>query len=228
MKLSKLLGQLTIPVPVVEDQEIDNITFHSAEVRQGDLFFAISGFASDGHRYIQDALAAGAVAIIGEKEMNSLPVPYFRVRNARLALAKLASEFYGNPSSNHTVIGITGTNGKTTTAHMIRHIIEYAGHSCSLFGTVERYVNGKSLPSKMTTYDAVQLQRWMAESNDEYVVMEASSHGLAQHRVDGVSFDYALFTNLSHEHLDFHRTLEKYFESKGRLFSLLKSGGKRL
>lgn len=228
MKLSELLGVLSIQVPVEKNREIRNISFHSGDVRQGDLFVAISGFVSDGHRYIQDALDAGAVAVIGEKEIQSLPVPYFRVSNARLALGKMASEFYGNPSSNHIVIGITGTNGKTTTAHMVRHIIEYTGHSCSLFGTVECYVNGKSFLSKMTTYDAVQIQRWIAQSNDENVVIEASSHGLAQHRLDGVSFDFALFTNLSHEHLDFHQTLEQYFKSKEKLFFLLKSGGEAI
>lgn len=126
------------------------------------------------------------------------------------------------------MIGITGTNGKTTTAHMIRHILEYALQSCSLFGTVERYMNGESSPSAMTTYDAVQLQQWLHQSRDNHVIMEVSSHGLEQHRVDGMMFDFALFTNLSHEHLDYHNTLDHYFLAKQRLFYLLKDGGKAI
>ena len=133
-----------------------------------------------------------------------------------------------HPYRKHTMIGITGTNGKTTTTHMIRHILEYALQSCSLFGTVERYMNGVSSSSSMTTYDAIQLQQWLQRSNDNHVIMEVSSHGLAQHRVDGILFDYALFTNLSHEHLDYHHTLEQYYQAKKRLFDLLKDDGEAI
>lgn len=148
--------------------------------------------------------------------------------NSRLALAKLGSAFFGNPFKNHTMIGITGTNGKTTTAHMIRHLLEYAKLSCSLFGTIECYINGESYPSTMTTHDAIQIQRWLHESKDENVVMEVSSHSLVQHRVGGILFDYAIFTNLTHEHLDYHSTMLEYFKAKERLFSLLKNGGEAI
>ncbi|MED1694428.1 Mur ligase family protein [Brevibacillus agri] len=189
---------------------------------------AIPGVHIGGHHFIEDAISAGARAVIGERAMEFLAVPYFQVPDARLALSLLAAELYGHPDRNHTVIGITGTNGKTTTAHLIRHILEYSAQSCSLFGTVERYINGESYPSRVTTADPVQLMDWLRESNDENVVMEVSSHGLDQKRVDGMIFDFALFTNLSHEHhehLDYHRTFDYYFHAKARLFSLLKPGG---
>lgn len=228
MKLAQLLKVLFIEVSRDLDLEIGGVSFHSKQVKKGDLFVAIPGHDSDGHRYIKEAIETGAHAVIGEIALDSLPVPYFKVLNARLALAKLGAKFYGNPSQNHTIIGITGTNGKTTTAHMIRHILEHAGQTCSLFGTVECYINGESFPSKMTTYDATQLQRWLHQSIDENVVMEVSSHGLAQHRVDGILFDYALFTNLSHDHLDYHHSMVGYFEAKERLFSLLKNQGEAI
>jgi UDP-N-acetylmuramoyl-L-alanyl-D-glutamate--2,6-diaminopimelate ligase len=228
LRLSRLLEVLSIPVQESSDCDIQHIVFHSKQVQKGDLFVAVSGMRTDGHEYINDAILAGACAIIGEQAMGTLSVPYFKVSNTRLALAKLAAELYGHPYMKHTMIGITGTNGKTTTAHMIRHILEVAEQSCSLFGTVERYMNGKSSPSTMTTYDAVQLQQWLHQSKDNNLIMEVSSHGLAQHRVDGMKFDFALFTNLSHEHLDYHKTLDQYFIAKQRLFSLLKTGGEAI
>jgi UDP-N-acetylmuramoyl-L-alanyl-D-glutamate--2,6-diaminopimelate ligase len=228
MKLAHLLQALSLPLPKCEDVEINHITFDSKQVHKGGLFVAIPGFTSDGHDYIANAVLAGASAIIGERPISGLPIPYLKVPNARLALAELAAELYGHPDQDHTMIGITGTNGKTTTAYMIRHILEYAGQSCALFGTIERYTNKRKHPSLMTTPDAVTLQQWLLESIDHHVVMEVSSHGLSQSRVDGIRFDYAIFTNLSHEHLDYHQTLERYFESKARLFQLLKSRGEAL
>jgi UDP-N-acetylmuramoyl-L-alanyl-D-glutamate--2,6-diaminopimelate ligase len=228
LRLSRLLEVLSIPLDESFNCDIQHIVFNSNEAQKGDLFVAVPGLRTDGHAYIDDAIMGGASAVIGEQAMRSLPVPYFMVSNARLAIAKLAAELYGHPYRIHTMIGITGTNGKTTTAHMIRHILEYALQSCSLFGTVERYMNSESSLSNMTTYDAVQLQQWLHQSKDKHVIMEVSSHGLAQHRVDGMKFDFALFTNLSHEHLDYHSTLDHYFSAKQRLFYLLKDGGEAI
>lgn len=226
MKLSELMNELLVDVPPDQDREVRSITFNSKEVTPGDAFIAICGETADGHDYIPEAVKAGAVAVIGERELSvkQESVPYLRVPNARLALALSASKLFRDASRSPIVIGITGTNGKTTTAHMIHHLIEKADRSCSLFGTVECRMNGVAIPSAMTTHDSVQLHRWLSESRDEHVVMEVSSHGLAQHRVDGIRFDYGLFTNLTHEHLDYHRTMEHYFETKMRMFSLLKDG----
>lgn len=230
MKLNLVLKVLSMTLPPNFDLEIEirEITFHSKRVHPGDLFVAIPGLHSDGHDFIEDAVKAGACAVIGQRDIESLPVPYFKVSNSRVALAQLATERFGHPYRKHTMIGITGTNGKTTTAHMIRHILEYAEQTTSLFSTVELYRNGKTYPSTMTTYDAVQLQQWLSESKDDNVVMEVSSHGLVQHRVETINFDFALFTNLSHEHLDYHPTMDHYFNSKAHLFSMLKNKGEAI
>jgi UDP-N-acetylmuramoyl-L-alanyl-D-glutamate--2,6-diaminopimelate ligase len=226
MKLDQLLKVLTLSSPLYKDLEIRNVVFNSKQVQKDDLFVAIPGYNLDGHDFIDDAVLAGALAVIGEKtNFKSLQFPYFKVPNARRALSLLAAEVNGHPYRNRSMIGITGTNGKTTTAYMICHVLEFAQQSCTLFSTVKQYMNGKSCPSSMTTQDAVQLQQWLRESRDQNVVMEVSSHGLTQSRVDGIMFDFALFTNLSHEHLDYHRTFNAYFHSKARLFSLLKKGG---
>ncbi|MGQ7280002.1 Mur ligase family protein [Brevibacillus thermoruber] len=222
MRLDQLLKVLSFPFRTGLDLDIGKYAFHSKQVEKGDLFVAIPGVNTDGHHFIDDAISAGDCAVIGERAMVSLSVPYFQVSDARLALSLLAADLYGHPYRNHTMIGITGTNGKTITAHLIRYVIEYFGQSCSLFGTVERYINGESYPSRITTADPVQLMHWLHESRDDNVVMEVSFHGLVQKRVDRMNFDFALFTNLS---LDYHHTFDHYFHAKARLFSLLKHGG---
>lgn len=226
MKLQRLIDSIRSDTHLtVSNREITGISSHSAKVQYGNLFVAIPGLTVDGHDYIDSAIRSGAVAVVGEKPRPSVAVPYFRVPNARLALAQLASQFYGYPADRHTIVGITGTNGKTTTAYLLRHIFETAGTPCALFGTVTNIVNGELLPSESTTPDAVQLQKWLQDSRDPVVVMEVSSHGLQQERVSGTGFDYAIFTNLSHEHLDYHRNLYEYFQVKASLFKRLKSGG---
>ncbi|MDX8288734.1 UDP-N-acetylmuramoyl-L-alanyl-D-glutamate--2,6-diaminopimelate ligase [Metabacillus indicus] len=208
--------------------EITGIEANSAKVKEGCLFTAISGYARDGHDYIEDAIRRGAAAVIGEKDLTGLPVPYIRVENSRDSLANLAAHFYDYPSRKHIMIGITGTNGKTTTSFMLRHILQHAGYSCALFGTVHNVINGQAYSSKNTTPDALELQRLLAESKDEVVIMEVSSHGLSQKRLEGIEFDLGLFTNLAHEHLDYHNTIEEYFEVKQQLFSKLKQGGQAI
>ncbi|GGN92628.1 Mur ligase family protein [Saccharibacillus kuerlensis] len=226
MKLSHLLGTaLNHSCPVDADPNVCGLAFHSEQVRQGDLFVAIAGTGTDGHRYIADAVEAGACAVVCEHPPSYCAVPCIGVSNARLALALLSAEFYGHPGSERTLIGVTGTNGKTTTSHLIHHVLESTEQPAMLLGTVERRMNGRSYPSSMTTHDALQIQRWLRESRDSCAVLEVSSHGLDQHRVSGLRFDYAVFMNLSREHLDYHQTLEIYFRSKARLFQLLKPGG---
>ncbi len=226
MKLAKLLQDLDItPAISGEPVDISGISFHSGKVQPGHLFVAIKGYQVDGHQYIQDAIQKGAAAVIGEQEMEGISVPYYRTGNARKALGKLARTFYGNPADKHIMIGITGTNGKTTTSFMVRHILEYAGISSALLGTVGYIINGKKQKTDNTTPDAVSLQKMLYDSKDEAVVMEVSSHGIDQDRVGGEMFDYAVFTNLSHDHLDYHKSMDEYFNVKARLFSYLKDQG---
>ncbi|PTX58474.1 UDP-N-acetylmuramoylalanyl-D-glutamate--2,6-diaminopimelate ligase [Melghirimyces profundicolus] len=226
MKLKDVFHPLPVSVPAsAGDRSIRGIHFHSAKIQPGDLFVAIRGNEVDGHDFIMDAVRAGAVAVAGEKEVPDLPVPYIRVPDGRRALAHLAARFYGQPSDRHTVVGVTGTNGKTTTSHMLHHILRENGSSCTLIGTIHHRINGVEIPAANTTPDALSLQKWLAESRDPWVVMEVSSHGIVQHRTDRIGFDCAVFTNLSREHLDYHGNMEAYFQAKKRLFSQLKPSG---
>jgi UDP-N-acetylmuramoyl-L-alanyl-D-glutamate--2,6-diaminopimelate ligase len=207
--------------------DIYGLAFDSRKVKKGFLFFAISGNESDGHNYIKSAIRNGAAAIVGEKELDEeIPIPYFRVDNSRKYLTILANQFYEMPHKKHKLIGITGTNGKTTTAYMLHHILNHNGKTASLLGTAGNYLNGEKYESNLTTPDPISLQKMMYDSHDEFVLMEVSSHGLDQHRVFGPMFDYALFTNLSHEHLDYHDNLEEYYQTKKKLFRCLKENGK--
>ncbi|QOR64649.1 UDP-N-acetylmuramoyl-L-alanyl-D-glutamate--2,6-diaminopimelate ligase [Cytobacillus suaedae] len=225
--LKKLFQQIGLECD--EDIEINGIEFDSRKIKEGNLFVAISGHISDGHTFIQAAVDNGAAAIIGEKElMEEVSVPYYQVDNSRALLSQLANAFFQKPQYKHKMIGITGTNGKTTTAYMLHHILTTNGKSASLIGTVGYIINGKQHESALTTPDAITLQKMIYDSKDEYVVMEVSSHGLDQYRVACPMFDYAIFTNLTHEHLDYHLDLETYYQSKKKLFSCLKTEGKAI
>lgn len=204
---------------------VKGISNHSGTVQAGDVFVAISGYAVDGHEYIEQAIAAGAVAVVGEKEFESKTVPYIKVANTRAVLPVLAKRFYFPENDGKTFIGITGTNGKTTTSFMLKHILENAGHSCALFGTIHTYVNQTIYPTKNTTMDALEMYKRIAQSKDEFVIMEVTSHALLQHRVDGIPFDVCLFTNLSRDHLDYHRDMDDYFNAKKRLFQMMNPSG---
>jgi UDP-N-acetylmuramoyl-L-alanyl-D-glutamate--2,6-diaminopimelate ligase len=229
MKLSTLLENVTNTInESFHHIDIVGISTNSSSARPNELFVAISGYSVDGHGFIQDAINSGAIAIVGEKDMKGLSVPYIRVSNSRIALAKIASQFYGNPSRKHTVIGITGTNGKTTTSFMLKHIMESYNLTCSLFGSVMNIVNGQVFPSVNTTLDALELQRHLVLSTDDIIIMEVSSHGLSQYRVEEIEFDYCLFTNLDQDHLDYHRDMDEYFSVKARLFDQLKPKGKAI
>lgn len=228
MKLTHLLDGLT--VLKTEDSRLTGLSIEgladsSQEVKKGFLFIAIKGFKEDGHRHIQHAINKGAAAIIGEREISSLPVPYIQVPNSRIALGILAKNFYRNPASRKIMIGITGTNGKTTTSYLIKHLMEQNGFSCSVLGTIQNIVNGEAIKSDNTTPNSLVLQEMLSLSNDDAVIMEVSSHGLTQHRIEGIQFDLCLFTNLNHDHLDYHGSMESYFKAKSILFDHLKTDG---
>ncbi|KGA96553.1 UDP-N-acetylmuramoylalanyl-D-glutamate--2,6-diaminopimelate ligase [Alkalihalobacillus alcalophilus ATCC 27647 = CGMCC 1.3604] len=230
MKLPLLLQELNMIVnePSLNDIEVTGLHFHSKKVEPGFLFVAISGFEQDGHDYIAEACERGAVAVLGEAKSIQIDIPYYSVPDSRRALSRLSAAFYQFPTNKHKVIGITGTNGKTTTSYMLKHILTEAGRTCSLISSVSHEINGETRPSHVTTPDAITIQKLLAESEDEYVILEVSSHGLDQGRVSDVFFDYALFTNLSHDHLNYHPTIEHYFASKVKLFDQLKPNGEAI
>lgn len=227
MRLSKVLDALGGCIKKYQhagDPEIAGIKMDSRKVLPGDLFVAISGFQMDGHQFIDEALRNGAAAIMGEKDLH-LSVPYIFVEDSRLALGRAASTFFDHPSRKHTVIGVTGTNGKTTVSYILKHILEHAGKTCSLLGTVSYMINNEVYKPSNTTPDALQIQELLSKSNDEFVVLEVSSHALKQYRAEGLELDYGLFTNLSHDHLDYHPTIQDYFEAKTMMFNYMKPGG---
>ena len=208
---------------------ISGIAYHSGKVEPGFLFAAIKGEKADGHLYIADALKKGAAAVVYEGEYTiEPPAAGVRVSNSRVALARAAARFFGHPSRSLTMVGITGTNGKTTTSYLIESIFQAAGFKTGVIGTVNYRYGDKTLKAPTTTPQSLDLQELlavMAEDGVTHVVMEVSSHALEQHRVDEVAFDAVVFTNLSHDHLDYHSTMEDYFQAKARLFSLICTDG---
>ena len=227
MKLSKLpriLPGIHGPVPeALADCDIAGIAHDSRRVKPGWVFVAIRGYRRDGADFAEDALARGAVAVVAEHKIRlSQAVPQFVVHDARRALATLANTFFGRPSRKLCVIGVTGTDGKTTTNYMIRSIIEAAGKRCGLLGTIAYETGRRRLPASITTPESVDVQEFLGEmvaEGFEYAAIEVSSHALAMRRVDFVQFAAAVFTNLTEEHMDYHRTLSAYWRAKARLFS---------
>jgi len=206
--------------------EITGLSYDSRSVQAGDLFFCVSGFQRDGHEFAPQAVEAGAAALVVERPLG-LGVPELMVESARDAMAPLAARFYGDPSSQLHVVGVTGTNGKTTTAYLVRALLEAVGEQCGLLGTVKAVVGGVERPVARTTPEAIDLQadfRAMLDGGDAACAMEVSSHALSLGRADGVHFAAALFTNISRDHLDFHETMEDYFQAKRRLFQSATEG----
>ena len=218
------------------DIEIKGIESNSKNIKEGDLFIAIKGFATDGHKYVNDAIAAGAKAVIVEEgcDLKSINLPedvtLIMAKDTRIALAKCSCNFYENPSKKFKLIGVTGTKGKTTTTFMIKEMLEKAGYKTGLIGTIATYINGKMVSeSSRTTPESIELQRIFAEmvkQGTEYVVMEVSSQSLKLHRVDGCDFDIVLFTNFSEDHISEkeHPDMEDYFKSKLKLFEMCDNG----
>ena len=214
MTLRDLMG------PGAPEVEISGLAYSSQSVTPGALFFCVPGFRSDGHDFAPDAVARGAAALVTERRLD-LGVPEIVVDDVRAAMGPAAARFYGDPTAELDVVGITGTNGKTTTAYLVRHLLEAAGRQTGLLGTVKRVVGGVEEEVERTTPEAIDLQetfRRMRDAGDEAVAMEVSSHALELGRVAGIRFACRVFTNLTQDHLDFHETMDAYFAAKRRLF----------
>lgn len=223
MELSKLLEGVEIRRITGETlKEIEGIAYHSNRVGRGFLFAALRGMEMDGHQFIEEAIQKGAEAILLEEGREIANRTMILVPNSRQSLAKISSNFYGNPSSQIKLIGITGTNGKTTTTYLLESIFKKAGCSVGVIGTINYRFGQKIIPAPNTTPESLDLQRILCEMVREgvsHVIVEISSHGLDLDRVFGCQFDCAIFTNFTLDHLDYHRTLRQYFESKKKLFS---------
>jgi UDP-N-acetylmuramoyl-L-alanyl-D-glutamate--2,6-diaminopimelate ligase len=205
-------------------QTCTGVTLDSRRVTPGSVFVALRGLKKDGAEFAQQAVAAGAAAIVSESAAASVDVPWIRVADARLAVAYLAAEFNGHPSRHMRVIGITGTNGKTTTGYLVSAILEAAGIKCGLMGTVLYRTGNRDFEATRTTPEAPDVQAYMSEmlaAGCGACVMEVSSHALALRRVDGIRFAAGIFTNLTRDHLDFHAGMDDYFAAKRRLFEML-------
>jgi UDP-N-acetylmuramoyl-L-alanyl-D-glutamate--2,6-diaminopimelate ligase len=223
MELEELLRNAGVAAEVQGDPavEVRDLAYDSRRAGSGTLFFCFRGERSDGHDFAETAVEAGAAALVVERPLR-LGVPQVQVEDARAAMAPIAAAFHGDPTSELTVVGITGTNGKTTTAFLVRHLLEAAGQQCGLLGTVQRVVGGRAEEVERTTPEAIDLQRTLArmlEAGDDACAMEVSSHALVLHRADAIHFAVKVFTNLSQDHLDFHADMEDYFEAKRLLFT---------
>ena len=223
MKLKDLLrGVCALESNVCPDTVIEAVCYDSRKVTPGSLFVAVTGFAADGNRFIPMALSKGAVAVVTAKKPEA-DIPYILVESDRLALAQLGANWYGHPAREMTMVGITGTNGKTSVTLLLKHVLEQVkGAKVGLIGTMENLVGDEVIPTDRTTPESFELQglfRRMADAGCGYCVMEVSSHAITLDRVGGVHYDVAAFTNLSEDHLDFHKTMDAYCDAKAELFS---------
>ena len=222
MKLAELLrGVEVLSTNVPGDRDIPVLVYDSRKAVPGCLFAAITGFAADGNRFIPMALERGAAAVLTAKKPEN-SVPYILVPDDRLALAQVSANFYRRPATSMKMIGVTGTNGKTTVTLLVKHILERTlGARVGLIGTMSNLIGQEELPTERTTPESLELQALFAQMRDAgcgYVVMEVSSHALALNRVGGVHYDVAAFTNLTEDHLDFHKTMDAYCNAKALLF----------
>ncbi|WP_139904236.1 UDP-N-acetylmuramoyl-L-alanyl-D-glutamate--2,6-diaminopimelate ligase [Clostridium thermarum] len=225
MKLFKILEGIDFEIIQGSDEvEINSIQYNSKKVTKGDLFFCIKGFATDGHNYAAAAQENGAAAVICEEDIKVYDnVTVIKVKDSRKAMALASANYYGRPADKLKLIGVTGTNGKTTSTFMLKTILEEAGHKVGLIGTILNYVAGEKLHAERTTPESLELQQlfaYMVEKGVEYCIMEVSSHSLELDRVYGVPFKYGVFTNLTQDHLDFHKTFENYYNAKLKLFKI--------
>ena len=222
MKLKELLKDIAI-LELHADPELDitEIYYDSRKVTAGSLFVAVSGFASDGNRFIPMAMSKGAAVVVTAKKPEQ-EVPYVLVESDRLALAMLGCNFYGHPAKSMTMIGVTGTNGKTSATWLLKQVLEKClGAKVGLIGTMENQIGSESIPTERTTPESFELQGLFARMRDalcSHVVMEVSSHAVTLERIGGTRFDVAAFTNLTEDHLDFHKTMDAYCDAKAELF----------
>jgi len=203
--------------------DVNHIAFDSRKVKEGSLFIAVKGTVTDGHEYLDTAIKSGAVAIVCEVLPDYLEdgITYVTVANSASALGVIAANFYGNPSEKLDLVGITGTNGKTTTVTLLYHLYLKLGYKTGLLSTVENKINEQTIPSTHTTPDPIQLNELLAQMVEEsctHCFMEVSSHAIDQHRIEGLKFAGAVFTNISHDHLDYHKTFDEYIRVKKRMF----------
>ncbi|GEN32742.1 UDP-N-acetylmuramoyl-L-alanyl-D-glutamate--2,6-diaminopimelate ligase [Aneurinibacillus danicus] len=224
MQLDELLAPLALWQVVGDAKtEITGIEIDSRKVQPGDLFICLPGFTVDGHDFAAKAVSQGAVAILAQRTVE-VDAPVIYVPDTRRAMAVLADRFFGQPTHQMKIIGVTGTNGKTTTTHLIERILDEAGHVTGIIGTIEMRLQGEIREVKNTTPEALDLHRafrWMKDNGAEYAAIEVSSHALDMGRVRGVRFTTGVFTNLTQDHLDYHKTMENYLQAKGLLFSQL-------
>lgn len=227
MYASELFGDKWIGS--ADDFEVKGIAYDSRKVKPGFVFVCIRGFETDGHKYVKNALENGACAIAAEEPVYA-DVPVICYENTRIALADLACRYFGNPSEKFTLIGVTGTNGKTTTTYLLKSIMETAGKCVGVIGTNQNIIGDKMLETQTnipTTPNSLELQQMfeeMARCGADCVIMEVSSHALELGRVHGCEFDVGAFTNLTQDHLDFHKTMENYMKAKAKLFDISRCG----
>ena len=222
MKLSELLKNMEILSATADlEMEITDVSYDSRTTKPGDLFVAMTGFTADGHAFIGKAAAAGAAAVLCEK-IPEEDIPYVQVADSRRGLAVAGANFFGHPADSMTMVAVTGTNGKTTTTYLLKSILEQAlGAKVGLIGTNQNMIGDEVIPTERTTPESFELQKLFAQMRDAgctHVVMEASSHALALDRVYGVHYAVGIFTNLTQDHLDFHKTMESYCDAKAILF----------
>ena len=221
MKLKDILVSANI------DIEVTGISYNSKVTKPGDVFVAITGFQTDGHKYINNAVENGAVCVVCERPQENLEVPYFVVENSRKALAEMSCNFYNNPTKKFNLIGVTGTNGKTTVTYLVKTILETNGEKVGLMGTNKNMIGDREYHTERTTPESLELQQFFSDMVDEgctYGIMEVSSHSLDLYRVYGCKYKVGAFTNLTQDHLDFHGDMENYFFAKSKLFDMCDTG----
>lgn len=227
MKLQQLIQNIKgVQIEAVASVDIKTLVFDSRKVEKGALFVAVKGIVSDGHDYIESAIEKGASAIIAEKipNIDLKGVSVIKVENSQEALARIASSFYADPSSEIKLVGVTGTNGKTTIATLLHQMVTEQGYKTGLLSTIENKIGQQVIPSTHTTPDVVkvnELLREMVDAGCDYAFMEVSSHAIDQGRVSGLTFAGGIFTNISHDHLDYHKTFKNYIETKKKFFDIL-------
>ncbi|MBN6206894.1 UDP-N-acetylmuramoyl-L-alanyl-D-glutamate--2,6-diaminopimelate ligase [Ralstonia pickettii] len=226
MRLHELLKTVNIennPIMDMQDIEITGVAYHSGNVAENYLFVCIRGYETDGHKYLEDAAKRGAIVAVVEEIQEHVDIPQFLVKNARKALAQISANFYHQPSEKLKMIGVTGTNGKTSITYYIKSILETAQQSVGVIGTLGTNINGKSIINNNTTPESLNLQQFFAEMNQaetDFCLMEVSSHALQLDRVAATKFNTGIFTNLSPDHLELHKSMDDYFQAKAMLFQM--------
>lgn len=223
LKACVIFGRTEAPLRTVNNKEITDVNIDSRRIEKGHLFVAIAGTQTDGHKYIPKAIELGAKAVMCEQLPDQLTegVTYVQVASTENAVGPVATQFYGDPSRRLRLVGVTGTNGKTTIATLLYNMFRKMGHRCGLISTVCNYIEGEAIPADHTTPDPIELNRLLArmvEAGCEYAFMECSSHAIAQKRIGGLNFAGGIFTNLTRDHLDYHKTFENYRDAKKAFF----------